>query len=177
MSRTAHHAQRKPRMAWRVSGTRVLCALVSLFLIAPFLEASPYGTEIETLLVTVVLCAAVLSVGGTKRTLVCAVALSGVAILSRWMFLVWPAAVPQYLYLGAALLALAYIALHYLRFVVKARHVDADVLCTGISAFLLTALLWSMAYTMVDQAIPGSFILTTGGRCEEGDRRRAGQGW
>jgi hypothetical protein len=39
--------------------------------------------------------------------------------------------------------------------------VDADVLCAGISVYLILGLLWGLAYTSVAQVIPNAFAFST----------------
>ena len=44
-----------------------------------------------------------------------------------------------------------------LRFVLRAKQVDAEVLCAGISVYLILGLLWGLAYTLVAQENPNAF--------------------
>ncbi len=48
-----------------------------------------------------------------------------------------------------------------LRFVLRAKQVDAEVLCAGISVYLILGLLWGLAYTLVAQVNPNAFSFST----------------
>jgi voltage-gated potassium channel Kch len=48
-----------------------------------------------------------------------------------------------------------------LGFILRAERVDADVLCAGISVYLILGLLWGQAYTLVAQVNPDAFSFST----------------
>lgn len=141
----------------RLSGSLVLTSLVLLFGLAPFLEEMPAGDLIEAMLLTVVLCAAVASVGLRQHVFYRAVLLASLTVASRWLHFFRPGLFPPELHVVLSMLTICYITMHFLRYVLLARRVTTDVLCTGISAFLMLALAWAIAYVAVEDAIPGSF--------------------
>jgi len=55
--------------------------------------------------------------------------------------------------------AIAFTTWQLLRFVLRAERVDAEVLCSGISIYLLAALLWAHFYLLAQTAVPGSFSM------------------
>ena len=54
-------------------------------------------------------------------------------------------------------LAISFTLWQLSRFVVRAGRVDSEVLCSGISIYLLAGLLWADLYLLTQSAIPGSF--------------------
>jgi hypothetical protein len=56
-------------------------------------------------------------------------------------------------------LAIAFTTWQLLRFVLRARKVDAEVLCSGISIYLLAGMLWANFYLLAQTAAPGSFSM------------------
>jgi voltage-gated potassium channel len=144
-----------------LSGKVVLCAIVLLFVAAPFLDQVAYGDVIESVLLTLVLCSAVYAIDAS-RAMAFAIALAAPAVIGRWVHQLRPGLIPPEIFLAATVLAVAFIAFHFLRYVLTARRVDSDVLCIGASAFFLLALLWAVVYMLVDRAMPGSFVFTAG---------------
>lgn len=160
------HSKRRvaipPMGRWRFTGTGVLCMLVLSVITAPFLEGSDAGLLVESAMVSLVLASAVLAVGGKPRTLIMALALAIPAMAFKWLHFVRPASVPPELHLTFAILTIGFVALQFLRYILAAKRVDTSVLCTGIAAFLLVAVLWSLLYQIIDRQVPGSFTFTVG---------------
>jgi hypothetical protein len=140
----------------------LLAALVVLFVTSPFLEYLKYGRSVETALMSVVLVLSVLAVGGTPRTLIVAVLLATPAVVARWGHHLWPGLVPAEVFLGAELAFLVFVAVNLLRFIMRAPRVNSEVLCAGISGYLILGLLWVLAYMLAARAVPDSFSLTAG---------------
>lgn len=91
----------------RFSAVELLGSLVLLFVVAPFLEGIRWGDLIEALLVTLVLLAAVLAVGGRRRALIATAILVTPALIGKWGHHIWPRQFPQAVGLafGAAFIA------------------------------------------------------------------------
>jgi voltage-gated potassium channel len=142
---------------WRLSAKELLAALVMLFFVAPFVQDLPHGEFIEGLLMSLVLLSAIAAVGGRRRTLIAAVCLAAPAIIGKWVHHFCPEQYPFPLYLIAALAFLAFVIVHLLRFVLRARVVNTEVLCASIAAYLTMGLLWAMAYLLTWFANPQSF--------------------
>jgi len=146
----------------RFSAAEFLIALVLLFIGIPFVEHIDKGEVIEVMLMTLVLISGVLAVGGRRRTLVWAVILVLPAVTGKWLKLFWPELVPPELSLVAGLVFLVFLIWQFLHFVLRAPRVNAEVLCAGISIYLLLGLLWTFAYLLVAGVIPDSFAFTAG---------------
>lgn len=139
-----------------------LAALVLIFVTAPFFEDLRDGELIEAVLITLVLLSAVLAIGGRRRTLAWAIILVIPALVGKWLNHWRPDVMPPEIFLGAGLLFVLFVVLHLLRFILRAAKVDSEILCLGISNYLMLGWLWALAYMLMDRLIPGSFVFTVG---------------
>lgn len=146
----------------RYSAAHFLGALVLLLIASPFLESFEYAKPAELLLFTLVMSSAVLAVGARRRTLFWAVALVTPALLARWVNHLMPDTAPPEIFLIAALLFLAFVAVHLFNYILRAPRVNPEVLCAGIAAYIMLALVWSEAYALVDRLQPGAFAFSQG---------------
>jgi hypothetical protein len=141
----------------RFSTVELLVALALLFVATPFIEGLRDGELIEGLLMTLVLVAAVLAVGGRKRMLLLTSMLMAPAVIGRWLLHFEPHLFHPAIALALAAAFLISIIVNLLRFVLRTPRVDGEVLCASISAYLLLGLLWSLAYRAVATITPGAF--------------------
>jgi hypothetical protein len=146
----------------KYSAIWLLALLAALFLSTPFIEGLPGGDLIETVLMTGVMLAAVLAVGGRRRSLAIALVLVSPALGGKWANHFWPSRFSSVLYLFTAIIFLGFVVVNLIRFILSARRVDTNVLCAGLSGYLLLGLLWVPAYVMVAQLNPGAFNLSAG---------------
>src|SRR3954463_12683418 len=56
---------------------------------------------------------------------------------------------------------IGFVVLNLLQFVLRVSAVDVEVLCASISAYLMLGLIWTIAYWLVDELIPGAFVFNT----------------
>jgi hypothetical protein len=162
---------RRPLRFRRFSTVELLIALALLFFSFPFVEELKGGDIIVSILLSLVLISAVLAVSNRRSTLVVAVLLAIPAIIGRWIDHFRPHIVPPAVFLIAGLVLVAFVVINLLRFVLRAPSVNAEVLCAGISAYLMLGLAWTMAYWLVDQLTPGgafSFNTNAGTRSMNG---------
>jgi len=54
-----------------------------------------------------------------------------------------------------------FVIVQLLLFIVRAPHVDADVLSAGLAGYLMLAILWTLAYLLVAQTVPGAFAINS----------------
>jgi hypothetical protein len=105
---------------------------------------------------------AVLAIGGRRRTLVCALLLITPTLVAKWGNHVYPDQVPLAVSLAFSTAFFAFVIAHLIRFILQAPRVDANVLCAGISGYLMLGLLWVPAYQLVAQISPAAFALSAG---------------
>ncbi|MBV8212734.1 MAG: two pore domain potassium channel family protein [Verrucomicrobia bacterium] len=156
-------AQFRPKQ-FRFSLSYFLGALILNILISPFVDPLSGGDLIETMLTTLVLLVAVLSIAGRWRALV-GIVLVAPAVVGQWLNHWWPDEMLVYVVTRAAgLLFIGFVVVELLRFIVSAPRVDAEVLCAAVAGFLLSGLAWSLAYDLLDRLDPNSFVFTLGSK-------------
>ena len=134
-----------------------LGALILLIVITPFIQDHEYGKGIEVILVTVVLIMAVLAVGGRRRTLTIAIALVAPALAARWAYHLHPAKLTDVLVFASFLMFLGFVVGQFLWFILRSPRVNSEVLCAAVATYLMLALLWATAYTLLGHTSPGAF--------------------
>src|SRR5882757_7405075 len=162
MNETAHGKElpkllQPGRRFHRFSTVELLIALALLFFFFPFVEEVKGGDVIVSILLSLVLLSAVLAVADRKGVFFIALVLAIPAIVGRWINHFRPDLAPPPVFLVAGLALIAFVVANLLRFVLRAPSVNVEVLCASISAYLMLGLLWTVAYWLVDQLIPGSF--------------------
>lgn len=148
--------------AFRYSAVELLAVLAILFVSAPFIEDLPNGDLIEAVLMTGVMVSSVLAVGGRRKTLLLALLLLVPAFAARWLNHFFPGILFSLLYPITALVFFVFVVAHLIRFILRAPKVDANVLCAGLSGYLLLGLLWVPAYVVVAQLDPDAFKISPG---------------
>jgi hypothetical protein len=106
---------------------------------------------------TVVLVSAVLAVGGRRRTLVAAVLLVTPALVGTWVDHLRPDLLRKEVVLVPAMVFVLFVIVQFLGFIRRAARVNAEVLSAAIATYLMMAILWSFAYTVVARLVPDSF--------------------
>ena len=144
------------------SGAHFLCALVLLFILAPFVDHMRHGRFIEAVMLTVVMVSAVMAVGARKRTLVWSIVLLSPVVVARWADHIASDATPDWVFPLTGVVFVGFVAFHLFRYMLLAPRVNTEVLCTGVAMFLTLAMWWAFAYVLVGQLIPDSFAYTTG---------------
>ncbi len=134
---------------FRSSVAQFLAAMILMLFAAPFVEELEYGQSINTGLITLVLILGVLAVGRSRRALVVALLLVVPAVLSRWIGHFLPGLLPLVLHSITALAFILFVEYQLLHFILRAPRVNSEVLCAGISGYLLLGILWMAAYRFV----------------------------
>ena len=153
---------------FRSSAAQFLVALILMLVVAPFVNELKYGQELDTLLITLVLILGVLAVGRSHRTLVLAVVLMLPAVGTRWIDHFQPHSLPPEVPCLAALVFISFVEFQLLHYIFRAPRVNSEVLCAGISGYLLLGILWMSAYMLVagmnpvDATHPGAFAFNIG---------------
>lgn len=143
------------------SSAHLLVALVLLLVTTPFVEESRGGDLLETIMVTVVLISAGLAVGGHRRILGVAMILLIPTILANWTHHLFPNLVSPTAHLSISILFTGFVIYHILCYILRASRVDSQVICAGVSIFLLIGLLWAFAYSLVTHLSDTAFAIHT----------------
>ncbi len=146
------------RVGLRVSAGGFLAALVLMLVASPFVEGLKQGQLYEAVLFTVVMCTGLVASGSRRRL---AFALASFALAAIWLNQLWPRVCPTLIFILPGMAFLVVVTASLLRFVLRVKKVDAEVLCAGISVYLILGLLWGLAYTLVAQVDPNAFSFST----------------
>ena len=165
MTSPDHQPIRLPRAAESAEAHRVsifvfLVALVLFIVAIPFLQDLPRGDLVQSVLLTLVLVSGLLAIGARRGTLALAAVLVIAALMAKWVNHFRPDVMSPAVYLTGGVLFLALVSVHFLRFLLRAPRVNAQVLQAGIATYLVFGLLWTLAYLLVDRLIPDSFIFS-----------------
>jgi voltage-gated potassium channel len=158
--------QSRPKAVFRFSVGYFLAALVLNIFISPFVDRLRSGALIETMLITLVLLCAVLSIAGRRRALV-GVVLVAPAAIGEWLNYWRPELVIYVVTRGAGLLFIGFVVVQLLRFIVSAARVDSEVLCAAIAGYLLSGFAWSLAYALLGRLDLNAFVFTVGPRSSQ----------
>jgi len=142
----------------RFSVAGFLVCLVVLFIAAPFAQMFELGRLIEPSLLTATLISAVLAVGHRRQVFWLAVLILMPTVVGRWLNHFWPETVTPVWFLTCILVFILFIIIQLMRFILVAPRVDGEIVCAGISVYLLLGLLWGFAYMLVAWLVPGAFF-------------------
>jgi hypothetical protein len=129
---------------------------------APFEERVREGDLLESALLTLVLLSGFLAIGERRRAIVWAILLVTPALLGKWVDHWAPGRLPAVTFMLPALLFIAFVIAHLLRFILRARRIDSEVVSAGLAIYLMLGLLWAFGYILVARLIPDAFAFGTG---------------
>jgi hypothetical protein len=139
----------------RFSMRQFLIALILLVVTYPFISDLDHGDLIENVLMMALLISAVVAVGGRRRLLTILLVIP--ALAGPWLDRYWHGLVPVWLITGTHMLFAGFVISQLLRFILRETQVNAEVLCAGISAYVMLAVFFTPAYLMVSQLNPAAF--------------------
>src|SRR5262245_48318627 len=147
---------------FRNSSIGLLAILILMFLSAPFVEDLPGGEMIEASLLTMVMIFAVLAVGARRKSLLIALLLVTPSLTGKWAHHFSPGKFFALLYLTTAIIFFFFVVAQLVLFVLRAPHVNANVLSAGVAGYLLLGMIWVPAYVLVARLNPAAFTLPQG---------------
>lgn len=142
---------------WKFSSVELLGMLILFIVSMPFVEDFSLGKIIEPVLLTLLLISALLAVGGRRRVLVSGLFLLVPALIFRWTHHLSPELLSPVGFIGFGILFIGFVIVNMQRFIMRASRVNAEVICAGISMYLLIALMWAMVYKLLGDIDPRSF--------------------
>jgi hypothetical protein len=144
-------------LADRFRSSYLLAALVLFIMLTPLFEGTRIGHIVEDGLLSLVLLATVYAASDNGRTRIIALVLAISAMLLLWTNIADPstpgrlAGLTLYVLLNFAAIGMV------LRRIVLAPTVSAEILCAGISLYLLIGVNWALTYMLIDTIDPGTF--------------------
>jgi len=140
---------------FRFSMAQFLVVLILLLVSFPFVIDLKHGAVIEDALMMVNLISAVLAVGGRKWFLTIVLVIPAMA--GPWMDHYWRGVAPSWIIACVRMVFVGFVVSQLLRFILRSTHVNSEVMCAGVSAYLMLGIWWTSAYLAVSQSSPGSF--------------------
>jgi hypothetical protein len=151
-------AARSKSVLFRFSMVQFLVALVALIIAYPFVTELRNGEVVENLLMMVLLVSAALAVGRKSRVLTLILVVP--ALIFPWINQFWRGAVPLWIITGTHVVFVGYVVVRLIQFILRAKRVNAEVMCAGILAYLMLGILWTPTFLMLSQLDPSSFAGT-----------------
>ena len=149
--------------SFHFSAVELLITLVILLISAPFVAEFKQGEVIDAVLITALLVASVLAVGGSRRTFLRMSLLAGPALLFKWLHQLRPDLVSPGWFLAVALCFCSLVVWELLRFALRATRVNNEVLCASIAAYLMLGLIFAFGYMLTANLNPQAFAFTVPG--------------
>ena len=138
----------------RYSVAQFLGALILMLIASPLLDEYEYGLEIDAALITLVLILGVLAVSHSRKTFMLGMVLMIPAVTTRWLWHFQPHLLPLPVQNITALTFICFVEFQLLHFIFRSRRVNSEVLCAGISGYLMLGVLWMSAYMLVSRLNP-----------------------
>lgn len=151
---------------WRFSSVELLGLLVLFIFGLPFVEDIPGADFVEPTLLTLLLISALLAIGGRRKVLISGMLLLAPVLLFRWTTHLSPELLSPVAFLGFGLLFVGFVIVKMLRYILRASQVNAEVVCAGISVYLLIGLMWGLIYKLLGDMNPNSFSFNNPGSSE-----------
>ena len=144
----------------RFSAVELLVTLVLLIALSPFFSETKHGSLVESLLISIVLILATMTVGSRRWTFAVAIILVVPTLVARWLHHLNPGPLREEIYAASGLIFVLFAVGNLFHFILRAPKVDLEVVCAGISGYLLLGIVWVLAYNIVWVHDPKAFAFT-----------------
>lgn len=141
----------------RFTSVQLLVSLLAFLVFSPMAEQSTALGVVESVLMTTILISALAVVGVRRRLLILSIVLVVPPFLGRWALHLAPDLLPGGLAQATTLLFVVLVIVQLLRTIVRAHVVDTEMLCAGLSVYLMIGLAWALAYQIVAIYDPKAF--------------------
>jgi hypothetical protein len=136
----------------------LLVALLALIIAYPFYGGETLGRRLLFgVLTSAVLVSGAFAASQKKRTVVMALALAAPALGLQWFYTLSGGPIVADLLALTVAAFYAFTVANVLGYVLGSGPVTGDKLHAAVAAYILTALLWTALYALVDRLVPGSF--------------------
>lgn len=137
----------------------LLAALLLLLLFYPFHDGTPIANLLFAALNLVILAAGVFAANRSRKTLLVAVILGLPTLALQWIHLLTRDPLAGNFMYVAIVLFYIFTIWQVLAEVLRPGMVTQDNICGAIAAYILTAVAWAALYGLVDNLVPGSFVI------------------
>ena len=136
----------------------LLFSLLLLLVVHPFFMGYPIGTILLDLVLSIIMVFGVYTVADKKVTLIIAVILVVSTFSFRWLYdLYYQIELLLRIAYFFGMVFYAFIAALILVHVARAREVTANTIYAALCAYMLLALSWAFAFSLLQLLLPGSF--------------------
>ena len=136
----------------------LLIALLALIIAYPFYGGETLGRRLLFgVLTSAVLVSGAFAASQRRRTVVMALALAAPALALQWLYTLSGSPIVADLLCLTVAAFYAFTVANVLGYVLGPGPVTGDKLHAAVAAYILTALLWTALYALVDHLVPGSF--------------------
>jgi hypothetical protein len=143
---------------FRFSMAQFLIVLILLLVTFPFVIDLKHGVVLEDVLMMINLISAALAVGGRRWVLTVVLVIP--ALAGPWMDHYVHGEVPSWIISCFHMVFVGFVVSQLLRFILRSTRVNSEVMCAGVSAYLMLGLWWTAAYLMISELNPASFLDT-----------------
>jgi ion channel len=151
-----------------MANSLLLGALLILLVVEPFMPESTLGRVVFDLIVSAVLITAVWAVSRRPGLLLTGLLLAAPGFGVRWALYVVDSHGLEILGVGFYIAFFTFVALVVLWQALEHRRVTAHTITGAISVYLLLSVIWALAFSAIELAHPGSFLIE-GRRLEASD--------
>lgn len=137
----------------------LLVALLLLLLFYPFHDGSPIANILFATVNLAIMVAGVFAASGSRKTLLLALGLALPALALQWIYLISRDPLAGNLMSITIVLFYIFTIFKVLAQVLRPGVVTHDNICGAIAAYILTAVAWAVLYNLVDNLMPGSFLM------------------
>lgn len=137
----------------------LLATLVTLVVVAPFVERTSGRLPVFSMLLTAILVAGVFSASGRRSVLITSVVLALPAFALEWGSNLRPTVPLAVLNLLSVGLFMGFLAVVILREVLREQEVGADTIAGGIAVYLMLGILGAFTFSGVEHLTPGSYAM------------------
>jgi hypothetical protein len=137
--------------------TYLLLALLAVILLYPYLMANLFGRIALGLLFSTVLLGGAYAIGRTRWTMIVGFGLAILGVALQWATLLTRGVAIYRLEGAVYAIVLVFAIGEVLRYLLRKGPVTADKLHGALAGYIMLAILWAFAYTLMESFVAGSF--------------------
>ena len=145
--------ERGRRRRFRMLQASLLVALSLL----PAFYLDMFGTMVVLTLIAVLVVSTLYATTRDYRLFVTGAVLAGVSLTFNWLVFFVPSTLMETLCFGSGAVFYLFVTLNILFHVARQETITADIVSGGICTYLLTGVVWTWIYSLIDTLQPGSF--------------------
>lgn len=138
----------------------LLIAIVSLFVIRPFLTGIIGITLLIDVFFTLILVSGAYTVSQKKTSFTIATVLLLPALVAHWITYIVSIPFTNFVILVFETLFFVYITITLLAYLFRAEEITGSVITAAVCAYFLIGLVWSLIYSILESVQPGSFQIS-----------------